>query len=161
MPEHPGLQRTRWTELAAPLVVVGLAVWLLLRFTYTAPPPLQWPVCIPLALLAVAEFIAARRVRSAVRHDPHARPMTAIVIARCVALGKSSALVAAAVGGAAIGLLVRLLPDVSTIAEAGHDALVGLVLLGVAVALGAAGLLLEWAGIAPGSDDRTRRRRLR
>lgn len=141
-----------------PLIVVGLLVWALLRFAYDAPPPLQWPISIPLAILAVAELVAARRVRAAVRHDPDARPMAAIVIARCVALGKSSALVAAAVAGATLGLLVRLLPDISMIAAAAHDAAVGLVLLGVAVVLGAAGLLLERAGIDPGNDDRQRRR---
>lgn len=152
----PGMQRTRWTELAVPLVVIGVTVYVLLRFSYSSLPPLQWPVSAPLGLLAVAEFVAARRVRAAVRHDPHARPMAAIVIARCVALGKSSALVGAAVVGAALGLLVRLLPEVSDVSAAAHDAGVGLVLLVVSAALVGAGLLLERAGVDPGSDERRR-----
>lgn len=152
----PWMQRTRWTELAVPFVVIGITVYVLLQFSYDSLPPLQWPVAAPLGVLAVAEIVAARRVRAAVRHDPHAKPMAAIVIARCVALGKSSALVGAAVAGAALGLLVRLLPDVSTVSAAASDARVGLVLLVVSAALVAAGLLLERAGVDPGSDERKR-----
>ena len=152
----PGMQRTRWTEVVIPFVVIGVAVYAVLRFSYDSLPPLQWPVSAPLGVLAVAEFVAARRVRAAVRHDPHAKPMAAIVIARCVALGKASALVGAAVAGAALGLLVRLLPDVSDVSAAAHDAQVGLVLLVVSAALVSAGLLLERAGVDPGSDDRKR-----
>lgn len=150
----PGLRTTRWTELVVPLVVIGITVYVLLRFSYNSLPPLQWPVAVPLAVLTVAEFVAARRVRAAVRHDPDAKPMAAIVIARCVALGKSSALVGAAVAGAVLGLLARLLPDVSMVTSATHDAQVGLALFVVSAALVVAGLLLERAGVDPNSDDR-------
>ena len=150
------MQRTRWTELAIPFVVIGIVVYVLLRFSYDSLPPLQWPVSAPLGILALGEFIAARRVRAAVRHDPDAKPMAAIVIARCVALGKSSALVAAAVAGAALGLLGRLLPDVSAVSAAAHDAGVAVVLFVACAALTAAGLLLERAGVDPGSDERRR-----
>jgi hypothetical protein len=75
--------------------------------------------------------------------------MAAIVIARCVALGKASSLVGAGVAGAALGLLGRLLPDVRVVRVAGHDATVASILFGVSVLLVAAGLLLERAGIDP------------
>ena len=58
------------------------------------------------------------------------RPMTAIAIARCVALGKASALVGAAVAGAAVALLARVLPEAGTVSAAAHDAGVGALLLG-------------------------------
>ena len=90
--------------------------------------------------------------RAAVRHDPHAKPMTAIVIARCVALGKASSLVGAGVSGAALGLLVRLLPDVRVVRAAQHDARVASLLFAAAVFLVVAGLLLERAGIDPNRD---------
>jgi hypothetical protein len=146
----PGLRRTRWTDLAVPAVVFGVTVWVLMRFSYRDLPELKYLVPLPIAALALAELVAARRVRAAVRHDPHAKPMAAIVIARCVALGKASSLVGAGVAGAAIGLLARLLPDVRVIKAAAHDARVCGLLLAAAVFLTVAGLVLEGAGIDPG-----------
>ncbi len=145
----PGMQRTQWTELAVPLVVIAVTVYVLLRFSYNSLPQLQVLVPAPLAALAVAELVAARRVRAAVRHDPDAKAMAAIVIARCVALGKASSLVGSGVVGAALGLLARLLPDVTDVAAAAHDARVGLLLLLASALLVVAGLLLERAGVDP------------
>src|SRR5581483_6032783 len=105
----PNMRRTSWADLAIPLVVLAITVYVLLRFSYDALPSLKYLVAAPIAALAVAEVVAARRVRAAVRHEPHARPMAAIVIARCVALGKASSLVGAGVAGAAAGLLGRVL----------------------------------------------------
>lgn len=152
MTNGPGMRRTQWNELVVPAVVMAITVYVLLRFSYDSLPTLDYLVPVPLAALGMVELVAARRVRGAVRHDPDARPMTAIVIARCVALGKASSLVGAAVGGAAIGLIARLLPDVRTVRAASHDAKVGTLLLAAAVLLVAAGLLLERAGVDPGHD---------
>ncbi len=152
MTNGPGMRRTQWGDLLVPCVVLGVTVYVLLRFAYDSMPPLQWLVPAPLGALAVAELVAARRVRAAVRHDPHARPMAAIVIARCVALGKASSLVGSAVAGAAIGLIARLLPDVRTVRAASHDAKVGTLLLAATLLLVTAGLLLERAGVDPGRD---------
>jgi hypothetical protein len=85
--------------------------------------------------------------------------MAAIVIARCVALGKSSSLVGAGMVGAVTALLARLIPDVRTIRAASDDAKDGAVLLAAATLLVVAGLLLERAGIDPGSERDTRDRR--
>lgn len=148
----PSMQRTRWTDLLLPLVVIGVTVYILLRFSYGSLPPLQYVVPVPVAALAAVEFVVARRVRAAVRHEPHVRPMAAIAIARCVALGKASSLVGAVVAGAALGLLGRVLPDVGSIDAAAHDATVGSLVLAAAVLLGITGLLLERAGIDPGND---------
>jgi hypothetical protein len=146
------MRPTRWNDIAVPFVILAVTVYSLLRFSYQSLPSLQYLVPLPLAALAVAELIAARRVRAAVRHDPDAKPMAAIVIARCVALGKASSLVGSGVGGAALGLIVRLLPDVRTIRAAAHDTKVGSLLLAAAILLVVAGLLLERAGIDPGRD---------
>jgi Protein of unknown function (DUF3180) len=151
----PGMRRTTWVDLAVPLVVVAVTVYVLLRFSYDSLPPLQYVVPVPLAALAAVEYAVARRVRAAVRHEPHAKAMAAIAIARCVALGKASSLVGAGVVGAAIALLARLLPDVRTIHAAAADARVGVLLLVAAILLVAAGLLLERAGIDPGRDRHT------
>jgi hypothetical protein len=147
-----GMRRTSWTDLAVPFVVVAITAYALVRFSYTSVLNLQYIVPVPLAALAVSELVAARRVRAAVRHDPDAKPMAAIVIARCVALGKASSLVGSAVAGAAVGLIVDLLPDVRTVTARAHDAKVAGLLLGACILLVGAGLLLERAGVDPGRD---------
>lgn len=136
-------------DLVVPFAVIGVTTYALLRLSYDSIPPLQFYVPIPLAVLGIAEIIAARRVRAAVRHDPNARPMAAIVIARCVALGKASALVAAGVSGAAVALLIRVIPDAGTVRAASNDLRVGVFLLLAALLLLGAGLLLERSGIDP------------
>lgn len=153
------LRRTTAADLVLPFVAVGAAVYLLLRFSYASLPPLKAVIAIPLAALAVAEFVAARRVRAAVRHDPDAKAMAAIVIARCVALGKASSLVGAGVAGAAAGLLIRLAPDLGTVDAADGDAIVAALVLAASALIVAAGLLLERAGVDPGNDESARGRR--
>ncbi len=146
------MRNTRWQDLVVPFVVIGLTAYVLLRFSYTNLLQLDYLVPVPIAALATAELVAARRVRAAVRHDPHAKPMAAIVIARCVALGKASSLVGAGVAGAAIGLLGRLLPDVRVVRAAAHDAQVSTLLFVASVFLVVAGVLLERAGVDPNRD---------
>lgn len=157
MTNGPGMHRTRWGDLAVPLVVIGVTVYVLLRFSYGSLPPLQPLTPVPLAALAVAELVVARRVRAAVRHVPDAKPMTAIAIARCVALAKASSLVGAGVVGAALALLLRVLPDAGTVSAAARDSRAGVFLLLAAALLVGAGLLLERAGIDPGQDQDRRR----
>jgi hypothetical protein len=143
------LRRTSATDLLVPLLIVGVAVYLVLQVIYGSLPPLHYLTAVPVAVLAIIEFILARRVRAVVRHDPSAKPMTAISVARSVALGKASALVGAGAFGAVLGLLGRVLPDSSHISAAASDARVGFVLLIACAALVAAGLYLERAGIDP------------
>jgi hypothetical protein len=150
----PGLRRTKWSDLVVPLVVVGLTVYVLLRVSYDNLPPLQYLVPVPIGALAIVELVAARRVRAAVQHHPDAKPMAAIVIARCVALGKASSIVGAGVVGAAAALLARVLPNVRTVRADAHDARVAGLLLAASLLLVAAGLLLERAGMDPGRDRR-------
>lgn len=152
MTERPGMRRTGPGDLAVPFLVVAVTVYVLLRYSYDSLPPLQLLVPVPIAGLGAAELVAARRVRMAVRHDPTAKPMTAIVIARCVALGKASSLVGAGVAGAAVGLVARLLPDIRAVRIADDDARVGGLLLAATIVLVCGGLLLERAGVDPGSD---------
>lgn len=143
------MHRTRPIDLLVPFVVVGITVYVLLRYSYSAIPALQLFVPAPIAALAVIELLVARRVRAAVRHHPDARPMAAIVIARFVALGKASSIVGAGVAGAAAGLLGRVLPDAGQVTAAAHDARVGIFLLVSSLLLVVAGLVLESAGIDP------------
>lgn len=153
------MRRTTAGDLLVPFVVLGVTAFVLLRTAYGELPPLQYVVPVPLAALAVAELVAARRVRAAVRHDPDAKPMAAIVIARCVALGKASSLVGAGMVGVAVALLVEVAPDASTVRAAANDTRVGILLLAASGLLTVAGLLLERAGVDPGSrhDERSQK----
>jgi hypothetical protein len=150
----PNMRRTRWSDLLVIVVIVGVAAYVLARVGYNSLPPLSYGVPVPIAVLALIEIAAARRVRAAVRHDPRSKPLHAIAVARLVALGKASSLVGAAVAGAAAGLLVRVLPDAVDISAAAHDASVGGLLFGACVLLVVAGLLLERAGIDPNEGGR-------
>jgi hypothetical protein len=152
MTNSPVMRRTRWTDLVVPFLVVGVTTYVLLRFSYHSYLQLKYFAPVPLAALAVTEFVVARRVRAVVRHDPNVKPMAAIGIARCVALGKASSIVGSAVAGAAGGMIVRLLPDVRTVDVAQHDTTVGALLFAAAVFLVIGGLLLERAGIDPNRD---------
>ena len=154
MSTGPVMRRTRWTDLVVPFVVVGVTTYVLLRFSYHSYLQLRYLVTAPLGLLAVSEIVAARRVRAAVRHDPNAKPMAAIVIARCVALGKASSVVGSGVAGGATGMIIRLLPDVRDVDAAVHEVTVGALLFAVSALLVVGGLLLERAGIDPGRDGR-------
>lgn len=146
------MRRTGPADLAVPFVVLGVTVYVLLKVSYQDLPPLKYFTGLPLGALAIAEFVAAHRVRAAVRHEPMARPITAINIARCVALGKASSLVGSGVAGAIAALLLRVLPEADTVRAAAADARVGAVLLAITLVLIAAGLLLERAGIDPNRD---------
>jgi hypothetical protein len=143
------MRRTSITELIGIAAIVGAVFYVLLHQYYDSIPPLHYQVGLPIAGLAVGELITARRVRLAVTHDPDAKPMAAIVIARCVALGKASTLVGAAMIGAAGALLIKVIPDASTVTAATNDLRVGIVVLAAAVLLTAAGWLLERSGLIP------------
>jgi hypothetical protein len=146
------MRRTRWGDLAVIFVVIAAAAYVLARAWYSSLPPLSYGVPVPIAVLALLEFAAARRVRAAVRHDPRARPLQAIVVARLVALGKASSLVGAGVVGAAVGLLGELLQFLGVARAVGHDVQVTVLVLAAAALLIVAGLLLERAGVDPNSD---------
>ena len=152
MSEGPQMRRTTLLDLAVPFGIIGVAVYVLLRVSYGSIPPLNYAAPVPLAALAVAELVAARRVRAAVRHIPGAKPMEAIVIARCVALGKASSLVGSAVAGAAGALLIRVLPEANDVRAASHDARAGALLFAASVLIVIAGLVLERAGLDPNHD---------
>jgi uncharacterized protein DUF3180 len=148
------MRKTSPTDLAIPLVLVAALAYLILQVSYSSLPPFQWYAAVPIVALAGAELVIARRVRAAVRHDPDARPMTALAIARSVALGKASSLCGAGVAGACLALLAKVLPDASRTSAAAHDLRVALIVLGSGAVLTAAGLVLERSGLDPNREQR-------
>lgn len=158
-----GLRRTRIVDLVAVTVIVAVVVAVILRTAYGSLPQLTYLVPLPLLLLAAVEAVLGRRVRAVVRHEPHAKPMHAIAIARAVALGKASALVASGCLGAAAALAIRVYSEIGDVRVARNDFVIALVSVVGSILLVAAALVLERAGIDPGAaerrteDDRTAR----
>jgi hypothetical protein len=150
------MRRTTASDLLAPFFTILVIGYVLLRFTYDSLPPVDYGIGVPLLFLTIIEFLAARRVRAAVGHDPDAKVIQAIVIARLVALGKASALVGAGLLGAVSALLLRVAPDAGRVKAAGSDLRVGIVLFAVCGLLLAAGIVLERSGIDPGRSEQRR-----
>lgn len=148
------MRRTGPIDLIVPFGIIGVTAYVLLRTAYSELPPLGYFVPVPLAVMGIVELVIARRVRAAVRHVAYAKPMTAIAIARCVALGKASSLVGAAVAGATVALLARVIPEAGDVRAAANDTKVGVLLLASTILVTAAGILLERAGIDPNRDRR-------
>lgn len=155
----PQMRRTGPLDLVIPFAIIGVTAYVLLRTSYSDLPPLGYFIPVPLAALGIVELVIARRVRAAVRHVAYAKPMTAIAIARCVALGKASSIVGAAVCGVGAALLVRLLPDAGTVRAAASDSRVAALLTASALLVVIAGIVLERAGIDPNRDRRDPRDR--
>ncbi len=148
------MRRTSVTDLLVGLVVVGVLAYLLLRLEYSSLPPFQWFAAVPILALAVADVVVARRVRGAVRHDPGARPITALAIARAVALAKACAICGAGIVGAALALVLVVAPDAGRTSAASHDLQVGIVLAVSAALLSGAGLVLERSTVDPNAGRR-------
>lgn len=143
------MRRTRPGDVAVLFVLAALAAYALLRAAYAVAPTVQWFMAVPILALAAAEFVAAGRVRAAVLHKPERKPVTAIAIARCVALAKASVLGGAALAGIMTGLLARVAPEAGRVDAAGHDVATGAVVLVASVVLVVGGWWLERATVDP------------
>lgn len=148
-----GLGATRLRDLAGYAVGVALLVWLALRQWYGELPRLSWFLPLSLALLALAEVIAAGQLRARIRRRPGAPPVQPLVAARSLALAKASAVVGAVMTGVWAGLLLYVLPRLDFLAAASDDARTGTVGVLAALSLVAAGLWLEYTCRTPTPPD--------
>ena len=153
------------------LLVVGaglaLAAWLVVRATYGSLPPLRWWLPGPLAVLAVAEALGARTLRTrlaaqrAARRgsrpaDPGAplvRPVEPMLVARLAVLAQASAYVGAVFTGVWAGVLLHVAPAVSRLSAAGGDTVTAVVGVACGLALTAAALWLESVCRVPPDED--------
>ena len=152
------------------VLVVGLAVatWLLVRAFYQQLPPLDWWLPVPLAVLAVAEAVGARTLRSRladlrearaalVRADAPlptklVRPVEPLLVARLAVLAQASAYVGAVFAGIWIGVLIHVGPAVRRLQAAGSDTVTASVGIVSSIALVAAALWLESVCRVPPED---------
>ena len=150
---------TRIRDLIAYAAAVTLISWLAVRQWYGDLPRLRWFVPLSLALLAIAEVLAANQLRDRIRHRPGAPPVQALVAARMLALAKASAVVGAFVTGIWAGLLVYVVPRLGQLAAARNDTATAAFGVVAAVALTAAALWLEYSCRTPAPPDGDRKTR--
>ncbi|WP_409331055.1 DUF3180 domain-containing protein [Trujillonella humicola] len=160
------------------VVAVGLAVatWLVVRAAYGDLPPLRWWLPVPVALLAVAEAMAARTLsrrlgalRAARRgarggrppaaaspaapRPEGARPLEPMLVARVAVLAQASAYVGAAFTGVWAGVLLYVVPALGRLDAAADDTVAGVIGVLSSVALTGAALWLEHVCRVPPSED--------
>jgi len=146
-------------DVIAYAAAVTLISWLAMRQWYGDLPRLRWFVPLSLALLAIAEVLAANQLRDRIRHRPGALPVQPLVAARMLALAKASAVVGAVMVGIWAGLLVYVVPRLGQLNAAGNDTVVGAIGVVAAVALTAAALWLEYCCRTPAPPDGDRHAR--
>jgi hypothetical protein len=153
------------------VLALGLAVaaWLLVRAWYGQLPPLEWWLPAPLAVLAVAEALGARALRTrlaALREaraaggrrtgSPQAarpvRPVEPMLVARLAVLAQASAYVGAVFAGVWAGVLAHVGPALGRLQTAGQDTGTAIVGIVSAVGLVLAALWLESACRVPPSS---------
>jgi Protein of unknown function (DUF3180) len=148
---------------------LALATWLLVRAFYQQLPPLDWWLPAPLAVLAVAEALAARtlkarltalraaRTRSAAATAARAaqvRPVEPLLVARLAVLAQASAYVGAVFTGVWAGILAYVGTEVGRLQAAEHDTVTAVIgTLGSAALVAAALWLESVCRVPPSSTD--------
>jgi hypothetical protein len=155
-------------DLAVVALGLALAAWLVVRATYGSLPPLRWWLPVPLAVLAVAEALGARTLRTRLAAEraarrggsragdpapPLVRPVEPMLVARLAVLAQASAYVGAVFAGVWAGVLLHVAPSVSRLSAAAGDTVTAVVGVGCAAALTAAALWLESVCRVPPDED--------
>jgi hypothetical protein len=163
------LTPVRRRDLAVLASGLAVASWLLVRTYYGELPPLRWWLPLPLAVLAVAEALGARTLRSrlaALREARRAhvrpggkpptqpvRPVEPMLVARLAVLAQASAYVGSVFTGIWIGVLLHVAPAVSRLQAAGPDTVTASLGVVASAGLVAAGLWLEAVCKVPPDED--------
>jgi len=145
------MKPTKIRNLVLTALVSALAAWLLLHLVYASFPQLPWTSVPALLLLALAELVSGRNVRSRL-HGGGGTRIPAIAVARMAALAKASSLAGALIGGLAAGFLAYVLASLDKPAYR-SDALVSGATLVSAMALVLAALYLEQGCRVPTRRD--------
>jgi len=153
------------------VLAAGLAVaaWLLVRSWYGELPSLDWWLPAPLAVLAVAEAMAARtlRLRLAAQRaaragraprageaaDREVRLVEPLLVARLAVLAQASAYVGAVLAGVWGGVLAHVWPAVGRVRAAGSDTVTAVIGIVCSLGLVAAALWLESVCRVPPDDE--------
>ena len=157
-------------DLAVLSAGFAVAAWLLVRAWYGYLPPLDWWLPAPLALLAIAEALGARRLKSrldavresrtrpptpaAVSSSVPVRPVQPMLVARFAVLAQASAYLAAVFLGVWAGVLAYVGPAADRLQAASADVVAASLGVAASCALVVAALWLESVcRVPPSSAD--------
>jgi hypothetical protein len=158
-------------DLAVLTVGLALATWLLVRAAYGDLPPLRWWLPAPLALLPLAEAVAARTLRTRLRalraaravgrgragddapRPEDVRPVEPMLVARLAVLAQASAYLGAVLLGIWLGVLAHVGPALGRLQAADGDAVTAVLGVVVSGALVVAALWLESVCRVPPDDQ--------
>jgi hypothetical protein len=156
----------RRRELVTLAVAIAFAAWLVVRSAYGSLPAFQWWLPVPLGVLAVAEALGARTLRTRLSAEREgrrvpgrsattaARPVEPMLVARLAVLAQASAWVGAVFAGLWAGVLLHTGPAVGRLSAAAGDTVTGVLGVVLAVGLAVAALWLEHVcKVPPGADD--------
>ena len=152
------------------VLTLGLAVasWLMVRAWYGDLPRLDWWLPVPLAVLAVAEALGARTLRTRLaelraarsgrplagaKQPSQVRPVEPMLVARLAVLAQASAYVGAVFAGIWIGVLIHVGPAVRRLQAAGSDTVTASIGVLCAAALVVAALWLESVCRVPPEEE--------
>ncbi|MEU2350723.1 DUF3180 domain-containing protein [Modestobacter sp. NPDC049651] len=156
----------RRRDLVLLAVLVAAATWAVVRTRYGDLPRLVWWQPLPLGVLAVAEALGARSLRSRLsalrqaRRDPASvarpaalRPVEPLLVARLVVVAQASAWVGAVFTGVWAGVLLHTVPSLARLTAARGDTVTGVIGVLCAAGLAVAALWLEHVCKIPPEDD--------
>jgi hypothetical protein len=146
------MRATRPWTLVAVAAACALVVWLIVRVTFTALPPLPWTAVPALLILAIAESFSGRNLQARIQGRRGGKPLAPIAVARMAALAKASSLGGAVFGGFGAGFLAYTLGSIDK-AVPRSDAINAGATLASAAVLVAAALYLEHCCRAPTPPD--------
>jgi hypothetical protein len=153
-PTRPGLRPTNPATLVVGALIAAALAWLGISRYYADIPNLNWLPGITLAGLAVVEGIAARNTKARIDHRPGMQRVNPLLAARYAVLAKASSLAGAIFAGAYGGVAAWALAERGRLHVAGQNLAPSIAGLVGALALVAAGLLLERAcRVPPPPDD--------
>ena len=171
------MRPVRRRDLAVLALGLAVAAWLLVRAWYGQLPRLDWWLPAPLGVLAVAEALGARTLRSRLRAERDARdaarrpggsgtaaatagpgepvrPVEPMLVARLAVLAQASAYVGAVFAGLWAGVLAHVGPELGRLQAARGDSVTALLGIACAAGLVAAALWLESVcRVPPGSEE--------
>jgi hypothetical protein len=146
---------TRPRELVVAAVLGLVLIYVVFQFAYGDLPPLPLLAGVTFAVLAVIEAGVAYSIRSRIRAG---RVISAIGVARSVALAKASSLAGAFMTGAWVAAFAYVFPRRDELVAAVSDSRSAVVGAVCSALLVAAGLWLEHCCRTPPGSDRDRTR---
>jgi Protein of unknown function (DUF3180) len=150
---EPRMRPTSPATLVVAALVTAAVTWMLISRYYGDVPILHWLPGFTLAALAVGEGVAARNTKARIDRQPGTQRVNPLVVARLAVLAKASSLAGAIFAGAYAGVAAWALAERSWLQVAEANVLPSVAGLIGALALTAAGLLLERACRVPEPPD--------